>query len=63
MVRHRFDAVSFTFGLVFVVVALVALFRAHVPDNMGLWLAPGALVLLGVGIAVSAIAANRSDER
>lgn len=62
MYRHRFDAVSFVFGLLFIAAATLAPLHEHLPDNVGLWLAPGALVLLGVGIAISAIATNRSDE-
>ncbi|HZJ48161.1 MAG TPA: hypothetical protein VFD97_03885 [Acidimicrobiia bacterium] len=62
MYRHRFDTVSFIFGLLFVAAATLAPLREHLPADVGLWLVPGALVLLGVGIAVSAIATNRSDE-
>jgi hypothetical protein len=62
MYRHPFDAVSFFFGVLFTLFAVAAPLREHLPDDMGLWLVPGALVLLGIGIAISAIATARSDE-
>jgi len=61
MYRHRFDTLSFLFGLLFVVLAVAAPLRTWIPSDLGVWLIPGALMLLGVGIAVSALASGRSD--
>ncbi len=61
MYRHPFDALSFFFGLIFLVMAAAAPIRDRLPPDLGVWLVPGALVLLGVGIAVSAIASGRAD--
>jgi len=60
MYRHRFDTLSFIFGLLFVVMAVAVPLREWLPSDLGVWLVPGALVLLGLGIAVSAIASSRS---
>jgi multisubunit Na+/H+ antiporter MnhG subunit len=62
MYRHRFDAISFIFGLIFVSLAFIAPAREWFPTDYVRWLAPGAVLLLGVGIAVSAIASSRADE-
>lgn len=62
MYRHRFDIISFIFGALFVALALIAPVGEWLPDNFGRWIVPGAVLLLGVGLAVSAIASSRSDE-
>ena len=62
MYRHRFDAISFIFGLIFVSLAFIAPAREWLPTDYVRWVVPGAVLLLGVGIAVSAIASSRADE-
>ena len=62
MYRHRFDAVSFIFGLLFVGLAFIAPVREWLPDDFGRWILPGVVLLLGVGLAVSAIASSRTEE-
>lgn len=62
MYRHRFDPISFISGLLFVGIAFIAPAREWLPDNFGRWIVPAAVLLLGVGLAVSAIASIRSDE-
>ncbi|MEN8114624.1 MAG: hypothetical protein ABFS21_09575, partial [Actinomycetota bacterium] len=60
---HRFDTASFIFGLLFVALAAAAVVQVDFPDNLGTWIVPAAVLLLGVGIAVSAIAGTSSKER
>lgn len=62
MYRHRFDPISFIFGLLFVALAFIAPVWEWLPTDFGRWAIPGAVLLLGVGLAVSAIASTRSDE-
>lgn len=62
MYRHRFDPASFVFGLLFVGLALIVPVREWFPTDFGRWIVPGAVLLLGIGLAVSAIASGRSDE-
>jgi multisubunit Na+/H+ antiporter MnhG subunit len=57
---HRFDPISFVFGLAFVAVATVALF--DLPSDYRRWVIPVALVGLGVGIAVAALAPRHQGE-
>jgi hypothetical protein len=62
MYRHHFDIISFIFGALFVALAFIAPAREWLPDDFGRWVVPGAVLLLGVGLAVSAIASSRSGE-
>lgn len=63
MYRHRIDAVSLIFGLVFLALAGASVARVDLPDDLGVWIVPAAVLLLGVGIAVSAIAGTSSKEQ
>lgn len=63
MYRHRFDPISFIFGLLFVGLAVVAPAREWLPTDFGRWIIPGAVLLLGVGLAVSAIASTSPKEQ
>ncbi len=60
MYRHRFDALSFVFGLLFVGMAFLAPARDWFPSNTFRWIIPGAVLLLGAGLAISAMASNRA---
>ncbi len=62
MYRHRFDPISFIFGLMFVGLAFIAPAREWLPTDFGRWIVPGAVLLLGIGLAVSAVASSRPDE-
>ncbi len=62
MYRHRFDPISFIFGLMFVGLAFIAPAREWLPTDFGRWIVPGAVLLLGIGLAVSAVASRRPDE-
>lgn len=62
MYSHRFDAISFIFGTIFVGLAFITPAREWLPTDFGRWLIPGALLLLGLGIAVSAVASSRSED-
>lgn len=59
MYRHRFDVLSFVFGLLFVGMAFLAPARDWFPSDTARWIIPGAVLLLGAGLAVSAVASNR----
>jgi drug/metabolite transporter superfamily protein YnfA len=62
MRTHPFDAVSFVFGAIFTVVALLALTGIATITLLDLrWLGPAALVLIGVVLVVSA-ARRDTDE-
>ncbi|MEN8234545.1 MAG: hypothetical protein ABFR89_06435 [Actinomycetota bacterium] len=63
MYRHTFDTVSFIFGVLFLALAGLAATEIDLPDDFGVWIVPGAVLLLGVGLAVSAIASTSSKEQ
>jgi hypothetical protein len=54
MERHRFDPLSFIFGLLFVAVAAVALIGVDLLDVRDLaWIAPALLVIAGGALLLS----------
>jgi hypothetical protein len=63
MDRHRFDALSFVFGLLFVGMALFAPVRDWFPGESVRWIVPGAVLLLGAGLAISAVASTRATNQ
>lgn len=63
MYRHRFDALSFVFGMLFIGMAFLAPARDWLPSNTGRWIIPGAVLLLGAGLAISAVASNRATDQ
>lgn len=63
MYRHSFDALSFVFGLLFIGMAFVAPVRDWFPGNTARWIIPGAVLLLGAGLAISAVASSQSQSQ
>ena len=63
MHRHRFDALSFVFGLLFIGLAFLAPAREWLPGETARWIIPGAVLLLGAGLAISAVASNRATNQ
>jgi hypothetical protein len=55
MKRHGFDPLSFVFGVVFVLMAVAAAFREEIDWNLGVWLFPAAVLILGIGLLASGI--------
>jgi hypothetical protein len=55
MKSHRFDPLSFVFGLVFVLMALGASLRDQIDWDLGVWLFPAAILVLGIGLLASGI--------
>jgi hypothetical protein len=58
---HRFDVISFAFGLVFIAVASVALL--DLPADLGRWVLPVSLLGVGAAVAVAAVASGRFGDR
>lgn len=55
MKQHRFDPLSFVFGVVFVVMAIAAAFRDQIDWNIGVWMFPIAVLVLGIGLLASSV--------
>lgn len=63
MKPHRFDALSFVFGIVFVGMAAGAVWNDQIDWDLGVWFLPAAVLILGIGILASAVrrSTNMSD--
>lgn len=62
MNRHEPDVTSLVFGGLFVVLAVVLAIEGWITGNLTQWVVPAAVLLLGVGVAVSATASSRSGD-
>ena len=62
MKRHAFDPLSFIFGVFFLVMAAAAAFRADIDWNVGAWVLPAAILVLGVGLLVSTLRMSTTEE-
>ena len=55
MKPHRFDPISLVFGVVFLLAAGSAVWYREVDWDLGLWVVPVAVLVLGVGLLTSAV--------
>ena len=62
MDQHKPDVISLVFGGLFVALAVVLPLEAFFDSDLSLWVVPAAVLLLGVGIAVSAVASARNQD-
>jgi hypothetical protein len=62
MKQHRFDPVSLVFGLMFLLAAAGAVLNDQIDWNMGVWLFPAAIMVLGIGLLASALRRTRENE-
>ena len=62
MKRHAFDALSFLFGVFFVGLAGLAVWREEIDWNVGIWIVPAAILVLGVGLLVSSLRISATKE-
>ncbi|MFO7701174.1 MAG: hypothetical protein R6W79_11290, partial [Acidimicrobiia bacterium] len=62
MKRHAFDPISFVFGILLVAMAAGAVWNDQVDWNIGVWIFPTAVLVLGIGLLASGIRnTTRSD--
>lgn len=62
MKQHPFDPVSFLFGIFFLVMAGAAVFRQDIDWNVGVWILPVAILVLGVGLLASSLRASLTSD-
>lgn len=55
MKSHRFDPLSFVFGVVFLLVAGAAIWDASFRWDVGAWIVPAAVLTLGIGLLASTL--------
>lgn len=61
MLRHRFDPVSFVFGVVFLAVAGFAVSRESIDPDITQWVWPVVLLVLGTGLLASMFWTSRDN--
>lgn len=61
MKPHRFDPLSFVFGVVFILMALAATFRDQIDWDLGVWMFPAAVLVLGIGLLASGLRGAARD--
>lgn len=55
MKRHAFDPISFVFGALLMAMAAGAVWNDQIDWNIGVWILPAAVLVLGIGLLASAI--------
>jgi len=60
MKSHRFDLLSFVFGVLFLLMAAAAVWDPSFRWDLGAWIVPAAVLTLGVGLLVSALRSSDS---
>jgi uncharacterized membrane protein YccC len=62
MKRHSFDPISFVFGIILLAMAAGAVWNDQIDWNIGVWILPTAVLVLGIGLLASTIrSTTRSD--
>lgn len=62
MKKHAFDALSFLFGVFFIVIAGLAVWREEIDWNVGIWVLPAAVLVLGIGLLASSLRASATSD-
>ncbi len=60
MKSHRFDLLSFVFGVLFLLIAAAAVWNPSLRWDLGAWLVPVAVLTLGIGLLVSTLSSQDS---
>lgn len=55
MKQHSFDPLSFLFGVFFLLMAGAAVFRQDIDWNVGIWVLPAVVLVLGIGLLASSL--------
>jgi hypothetical protein len=53
--QHSFDPLSFLFGVFFLLMAGAAVFRQDIDWNVGIWVLPAVVLVLGIGLLASSL--------
>jgi hypothetical protein len=61
MKRHRFDPLSFVFGLIFLLIAGVAVWNQGFRWDLNVWVLPAGALLLGIALLVSTLRSGTRD--
>ena len=61
MKRHRFDPLSFVFGLIFLLVAGAAAWNQNFRWEINAWVLPAAVLFLGIALLASTLRSGSQD--
>ena len=61
MKRHRFDPLSFVFGLIFLLVAGTAVWNQNFRWDVNAWVFPAAVLFLGIALLASTLRSGSQD--
>ena len=61
MKRHRFDPLSFVFGLIFLLVAGAAAWNQSFRWDINAWVLPAAALFLGIALLASTLRSGSQD--
>lgn len=59
MKSHRFDLLSFVFGVLFLLMAAAAIWNTSMEWDLGAWIVPAAVLTLGLGLLASTLRSTR----
>lgn len=62
MKQHAFDPLSFLFGVFFIAVAGLAVWREEIDWNVGIWILPAAVLVLGIGLLASSLRGSATSD-
>ncbi len=63
MKRHRFDPLSFVFGVIFVLVSAAAMWNQSLRWDLNAWVLPAAALFLGIALLASTLRSGSQDSR
>ena len=61
MKRHRFDPLSFVFGLIFLLIAGAAVWNQSFRWDINAWVLPATVLLLGIALLASTLRSGSQD--
>jgi hypothetical protein len=61
MKRHRFDPLSFVFGVIFLLVAGAAFWNQSFRWDLNAWVLPAAVLFLGIALLASTLRSGSQD--
>jgi len=61
MKRHRFDPLSFVFGMIFLLIAGAATWNQSVRWDINAWVLPAVILFLGIALLASTLRSGSQD--
>lgn len=61
MKRHKFDPLSFVFGIILLLIAAAAIGNESLRWDLNAWVVPAAVLVLGIGLLASTLRSGSQD--